>query len=146
MSFSCIKPVYYEKYQTIDNPWDKNKEYFFICEIDDQAANYNLSLQIRNNNLYSYQNLWLFLGEEQLGGSIVRDTIECILADSYGKWLGSGISIYQLNIPIRTNYNFPQKGSYTFTIRQGMRDENLKGIEQIGLRIEKTNKTKDIRQ
>ena len=137
ISFSCKKPAFFEKYQTIDNPWDKNKEYFFTCEIDEIDASYNLSLQIRNNNLYPYQNLWLFFAEEQPGGQVLRDTIECVLADGYGKWAGSGISIYHLNIPIRSGYTFPQQGQYTFAIRQGMRDEQLKGIEQIGVRIEK---------
>ena len=136
IGFSCAKPVFFEKYQTIDNPWDKNKEYFFTCEIDDQSVAYNLSVHIRNNNLYPYQNLWLFLGEEQPGGHVVQDTIECMLADNYGKWAGTGISVYQLDIPIRTNFYFPQSGTYTFTIRQGMRDEQLKGIEQIGVRVE----------
>ena len=135
--FSCTNSVYYEKHQTIDNQWDKNKEYFFACEIDDQSASYNLSLQIRNNNLYPYQNLWLFCAIETSEGPVLRDTIECLLADDYGKWIGTGISIYHLNIPIRTDYTFPQKGQYTFVIRQGMRDEQLKGIEQIGVQIEK---------
>ena len=135
--FSCTDAVYYEKYQTIDNPWNKNKEYFFTCEIDDQAASYDVSLQIRNNNLYPYQNLWLFCTIETPESPILSDTIECLLADDYGKWLGTGISIYHLNIPIRTGYTFPQKGLYTFAIRQGMRDEQLKGIVQIGVRIER---------
>jgi gliding motility-associated lipoprotein GldH len=137
MTFACTKPVYYEKYQTIDNPWDKNKEYFFTCEVEDSSVSYNLSLNIRNNNLYPYQNLWLFFAEEQPDGNVLRDTIECILADDYGKWIGSGISVYHLNIPVRTGYTFPQTGSYTFTVRQGMRDVQLKGIEQIGVRIER---------
>jgi len=139
MAFACIKPVYYEKYQTIDTPWDKNTSYFFTCEMEDLSASYNLSVQIRNNNLYPFQNLWLFFAQEQPNGTIVRDTVECILADGYGKWTGSGISVYHLTIPIRSNYNFPQKGSYIFTIRQGMRVDQLKGIQQLGLRIEKNN-------
>jgi gliding motility-associated lipoprotein GldH len=134
---SCTKPIYYEQYQTIDNPWNKNKEYFFTCEIEDHTVFYNISINIRNNNLYPYQNLWLFYTEEQPENLILRDTIECMLADNYGKWIGSGISIHHLNIPIRTQYKFPRKGLYTFTIRQGMREDRLKGIEQLGLRIEK---------
>jgi len=94
-------------------------------------------LQIRNNNLYPYQNLWLFVAEKQPDGTIVRDTVECMLADEYGKWVGTGISIFNSDIPIRVGYTFPQRGQYTFTIRQGMRDERLKGIEQIGIRIER---------
>lgn len=134
---SCTKSVYYEKYQTIDNQWDKNKEYFFIYEIEDNSVSYNLSLEIRNNNFYPYQNVWFFCTEEQPGGSVLRDTMECILADDFGKWHGTGISIYHLSVPIRTNYLFPDTGQYTFNIRQGMRDDRLKGIEQIGVRIEK---------
>ena len=136
---SCAKTVFYEKYQTIDNPWDKNKEYFFTCEIEDNSVSYNISLEIRNNNLYPYQNLWLFCSEVQPAGVILRDTIECMLADDFGKWYGTGISIYHLSIPVRTRHIFPYKGKYTFNIRQGMRDERLKGIEQIGVCIEKNN-------
>ena len=135
--YSCTSSVYYEQYQTVDNPWDKDKEYFFTCEIENYAVSYDLSLLVRNNNLYPYRNLWLFLAEEQPGGRILRDTIECILADDFGKWVGSGISIYHMRIPIYTGYAFPQKGQYTIAIRQGMRDEQLKGIEQIGVRLEK---------
>ena len=137
IGFSCTESACYEQYQTVDNPWDKNKEYFFVVDIEDPAVSYNVSVSIRNNNLYPYQNLWLFYTTTQPGGLVLRDTIECMLADDYGKWLGSGISIYHLNIPLQTRYTFPQKGQYTFAIRQGMRDEKLKGIEQIGVRIEK---------
>ena len=136
---SCTRTVYYEKYQTVDTQWDKNKEYFFIYEIDDNSVSYNLSLEIRHNNLYPYQNLWLFCTEEQPGEVFVRDTIECILADDFGKWVGSGISIYHLSVPVRTKYTFSQTGQYTFNIRQGMRDNLLRGIEQIGVRIEKNS-------
>ncbi len=135
--FSCTNSAYYEKYQTIEGQWDKNKELFFIYEIDDSLASYNLLLEIRNNNLYPYQNLWLFCSEEQPEGTLRRDTIECILADDFGKWKGTGISIYHISVPIRTKYIFPNKGKYTFIIRQGMRDDRLRGIEQIGVRIEK---------
>ena len=136
---SCTKPAYYEQYQTIENPWYKNREYFFTCQIEDTAVTYNISLEIRNNNFYPYQNLWLFYAEEHPDSPVLRDTVECILADDFGKWYGSGISIYHLSIPLRTQHHFPQKGQYTFSFRQGMRDESLKGIEQIGVRIEKNN-------
>ena len=134
---SCTKPAYYEKFQTIDNQWDHNKEYYFTYQIEDSLASYTMSLEVRNNNFYPYQNVWFFCVEEQPGGSVLRDTIECILADDFGKWYGSGISIYHLSVPIRTGYTFPHTGQYTFTIRQGMRDDRLKGIEQIGVRVEK---------
>ena len=134
---SCSNPAYYEKYQTIEGQWDKHRELFFIYEIDDSLASYNLTLEIRNNNLYPFQNLWLFCAEEQPEGTIRRDTIECMLADDFGKWKGRGIAVFHLSVPIRTRHIFPHTGKYTFNIRQGMRDDRLRGIEQIGIRIEK---------
>jgi gliding motility-associated lipoprotein GldH len=134
---SCAEPVFYEQFQTIDSQWDKNKEYFFTYQIEDHSASYTMSLEIRNNNLYPYQNIWFFCSETQPEGTVLRDTIECVLADDFGKWYGPGISIYHLRLPIRKQHLFPQPGQYTFSIRQGMRDERLKGIEQIGLCIEK---------
>jgi gliding motility-associated lipoprotein GldH len=134
---SCTKPVFYEQYQALDTQWDKNKEVFFVFDIADNSASYNISLNIRNNNLYPYQNLWLFCAQEQPDGVTLRDTIECTLADDFGKWLGTGISLYHLNIPMRNQYKFPMQGPYTISIRQGMRDDKMVGIEQIGVRIEK---------
>lgn len=101
----------------------------------DISVPYDLTLEIRNNNLYPYQNLWLFCNEERPIGSLQRDTIECILADEFGKWYGHGISLYQSSFPIRSQYRFPHVGQYTFSFRQGMRDDALKGIQEIGFTV-----------
>ncbi|MDR2919514.1 MAG: gliding motility lipoprotein GldH [Tannerella sp.] len=135
--FSCTSTDFYNQYQIIDEKWEKEKEFYFTFEIEDNSSLYNLSVEIRNNNSYPYQNLWLFCTEEQPVGPIWRDTIECTLADDFGKWYGTGMSIFHQSIPIRTTYKFPYKSQYTFSIRQGMRDSNLQGIEEIGVRIEK---------
>ncbi|MDR1403905.1 MAG: gliding motility lipoprotein GldH [Tannerellaceae bacterium] len=137
--FSCGKnQTVYNQYQTIEHStWEKNKEYYFTFQIDDTTIPYHITLEIRNNNLYPYQNLWLFLDEESPAGLMVRDTMEYMLADDFGKWLGSGISLFQTSFPIKTNYLFSKTGRYTFGFRQGMRSDTLRGIQEIGLRIEK---------
>ncbi|MDR1623736.1 MAG: gliding motility lipoprotein GldH [Tannerellaceae bacterium] len=137
--FSCGRnQVVYNQYLAIDHSaWEKGKEYYFTFQIDDPAVPYNITLEIRNNNLYPYQNLWLLLQEESPVGPMARDTMECVLADDFGKWLGSGISLFQTSFPIKTNYLFTNTGRHTFSFRQGMRNDTLKGIQEIGLRIEK---------
>ncbi|SEG04915.1 MULTISPECIES: gliding motility lipoprotein GldH [Parabacteroides] len=136
--FSCENQALYDQYQAIDNTsWEKNKEYYFTFHVTDISTPYNLTLEIRNNNLYPYQNLWLFCNEELPVGPLKRDTIECTLADEYGKWYGHGISLFQSSFPIRTNYLFPYEGQYTFSFRQGMRNEALPGIQEIGMRVKK---------
>lgn len=138
--FSCENSALYDRYQAIDNSkWEKNKEYYFTFEVEDISVPYDMSLEVRNNNLYPYQNLWLFCNEELPFGPLQRDTIECVLADEYGKWHGHGISLFQSSFPIRKQYTFPLKGQYTFSFRQGMRDDTLIGIQEIGLRIVKSS-------
>lgn len=138
LAFSCDAPALYEQYQAIDNTtWEKDKEYYFTFHITDADAPYDLTLEVRNNNLYPYQNLWLFCNEEPPIGPLKQDTIECLLADAFGKWYGHGISLFQSSFPIRRNYVFPHEGRYTFSFRQGMRNDRLKGIQEIGFRVEK---------
>jgi gliding motility-associated lipoprotein GldH len=138
---SCGKDqVVYNQYQAIDHSaWEKGKEYYFTFQIDENTVPYNITLEIRNNNLYPYQNLWILLKEEPPVGPMARDTMECMLADDFGKWLGNGISLFQTSFPIKTNYLFTDTGSYTFSFRQGMRNDTLKGIQEIGLLIEKAS-------
>lgn len=134
--FSCDSGTVFEQYRPIENGiWGIDEEYYFTCRITDARQAYDISLNIRNNNLYPYQNLWVFWQEEQPGNILVRDTLECMLADDFGKWYGKGVSLFESSFPLRTAYHFPDTGSYTFSFRQGMRTEQLKGIQEIGVKI-----------
>lgn len=134
--FSCHPETLYNQYQVIDGTeWGKEKVYYFTFEVNDISKPYDVQLYIRNNNQYPYQNLWLFVNEEPPVGSLQKDTIECMLADEYGKWFGHGISLYESSFPIRECYYFPYAGQYTFSFRQGMRDSILPGIQEIGICI-----------
>lgn len=133
---SCEYPALYDRYQPVEQTgWGKEKVYYFTFEVQDTAVPYDLTLNIRNNNLYPYQNLWLFCSEEHPIGPLRQDTIECMLADEYGKWYGNGLSLFHTGFPIRTHYKFPHAGQYTFSFRQGMRRDTLIGIQEIGLTV-----------
>lgn len=141
LCLSCQAPTLYDQFQAIENAtWEKDKEYYFTFTIPETSTPYNLTLEIRNNNLYPFQNLWIFYQIEQPIGPIQKDTIECMLADDFGKWYGKGISLFQAEFPLRSNYYFPNPGQYTFSFRQGMRTDALKGIQEIGFRVEKAER------
>ena len=134
--FSCTKEALYDQHQPMENAlWEKNKEYYFSFQVTDISMPYDVTLEIRNNNLYPFQNLWVFCSEEQPIGPLKRDTIECMLADDYGKWHGKGISLFQSSFPVRKKFSFPHTGQYTFSVRQGMRNDSLPGIQEIGIRV-----------
>jgi len=137
---SCGNPAVYHQYRSFPSEgWNKEQEVFFTFMIEEAAIPYNVILEIRNNNLYPYQNLWVFYREELPGGAVRQDTMQCMLANDLGKWYGKGISLFVSEFPIRSGYTFPMAGQYTFGFRQGMRRDTLAGIQAIGLRVERDN-------
>ncbi len=71
-------------------------------------------------------------------GGILQDTVNCILADNRGKWLGKGVGdLWDLRIPYVGGFKFAQSGKYTVSLEQAMRVNNgLNGITDVGLRVE----------
>ena len=138
--FSCNPTIVFSEFQHVpDKAWDKQVEFTFHFEIKDVTIPYNISLQLRNSRLYKYQNAGFILEERHPSEVSIKDTIECILADSTGKWAGNGITLFQNQLLIKENYHFPDTGAYSIGIRHAMLDDPLRGIEDIGIRIEKAN-------
>lgn len=136
---SCDSSKYYEEFVPIpDDTWNREKILSFDVNISDTSTAYNIYIYVRNLSRYEYSNLYLFVTAHSPDGYMVRDTIETILADESGKWLGQGAaSIFTLKYPYRTHIRFPVRGIYTFDLEQAMRVQDLKFISDMGLRIEK---------
>jgi gliding motility-associated lipoprotein GldH len=136
--FSCAPDeIFFEYHSLNENGWNKEEAAVFQLNIDDSTMVYDTYLAIRNNNDYPFSNLWLFVDINAPDGSIRTDTVNIDLADVYGKWYGKGLSLYNLTVPYEKSFRFPKKGLYRYVIRQGMRENSLKGISDIGLKISK---------
>jgi gliding motility-associated lipoprotein GldH len=136
---ACAPNDVYMQYQTVHaEGWSKDSLYTFDVPISDSLARYNVYINIRNRGEYPYQNLWLFLKKISPDSVITNDSIECYLADQRGKWLGTGAgSLMEMPVLYQQNVRFETNGTYQYQIVQGMRDDLLIGINDIGLRIEK---------
>ena len=136
---ACDSKRVYE--QNIDIPeyiWDKDNPVYFDVEIKDTVSLHNVYINIRNASGYAYSNLYLFLDTKYPNNSMSRDTIECILADPSGKWLGDGSGdIWDNQILFKKNVRFKQIGTYKFRYEQAMRMPKLPMMMDVGLRIEK---------
>nr|NQU93868.1 gliding motility lipoprotein GldH [Bacteroidota bacterium] len=120
-----------------DDGWHKDSATYFQVNVDDTIGLYNFYINLRHSAAYRFSNFYLFLNSELPNGNITRDTIELILADHTGKWLGKGFgSIKDNQVLVRKNLRFPLKGTYKFSIEQGMRKDLLKGIKDVGIRVE----------
>ena len=138
---SCDSNRVYEEYKEIPGyTWNMNNTLRFEIDVTDTISVHNLYINVRNTGGYAYSNLWLFVKRTSPGGNVLEDKFECNLATEKGKWFGTGFGdIFDLQIPFKQNMVFQKPGIYVFEIVQGMRDEELKEVVNIGLRLEKAN-------
>jgi len=136
---SCDPNLVFEKNIKIqDGIWYRENIVHFEVVIEDTISSHNLFVNVRNTSLYPMSNLYLFIETTAPSGHSVRDTVEVILADEKGKWLGSGLGdIWDLQQLYKQNVRFAQRGKYSFKFKQAMRTEKLPFILDVGLRVEK---------
>jgi len=138
--FSCDPSrVYEENIKIPEGVWLHEHPIAFEVAITDTITPYNLYINVRNSGMYPMQNLYVFITTTAPSGHSVKDTVQVMLADNKGKWLGKGLGdIWDLQRPYKRNVRFVQTGKYLFEFEQAMRMEKLPFILDVGLRIEKT--------
>ncbi len=137
---SCDDASLFEENRSIpDTGWDSSNVISFNVDIKDPSTPADFYINVRNADGYPYSNLYLFIKTKFPNGKRSVDTLECMLADENGKWIGKGMGdIYDNRIPFKKNVRFPLAGTYTFEIGHGMRITPLPLIMDVGLRIEKS--------
>jgi gliding motility-associated lipoprotein GldH len=135
---SCTNTSVYN--QNIDIPaevWSLDSTAIFKVDINDTISAHSIYVNVRNTTDYRNCNLYLFIRTTSPQGATLTDTLECILADKRGKWLGRGFGAIRDNqIPYKRFIRFPEIGTYEFSLQQGMRAQNLKGISSVGVKVE----------
>ena len=141
--FSCTTFDLYEKAVAIPgHNWKSDFKPSFTFTIKDTVPAYQLYLILRHNDKYNYNNIYLNLKIKAPD----KDTMQTArydlpLANNENGWLASGMDdIYEHRIPLTPTgqqFYFKKPGNYTFTIEQIMRENPLKNVLNVGLRIEK---------
>ncbi|GIV42399.1 MAG: gliding motility lipoprotein GldH [Vicingaceae bacterium] len=136
---ACDKTRVFEKNLPVEGDgWHKDSTAYFYWEIEDTANFYNVLINVRHLTGYSYRNLYLFIDWYSPSKKHARDTFNIILADEKGKWLGEGSGNVRFRTaPYKIGVKFPEPGRYVLKIKQAMRHEQLKGILDLGVRVEK---------
>jgi gliding motility-associated lipoprotein GldH len=136
---SCDRDRVYDKFKDIkDGVWNRAAIIKFDVQIDDTISYNNVFINVRNKGNYRFSNIYFFIKTIYPDKRISIDTIDCLLADDKGKWLGKGLGdLKDDRFLIKKYLRFLQKGIYTFEFQQAMRIDNLEGIKSIGIRIEK---------
>jgi gliding motility-associated lipoprotein GldH len=142
--YSCDKKRVFDEYKTVGSAWHKDSIITFDLPILDSTKRYNLFINLRDNNNYQYNNLFLIVSTEKPNGYTKVDTLEYQMASPDGTLLGEGFTdIKESKLFYKENVMF--KGKYKVHIKQAVRETGkvpgvmlLEGITDVGLRIEKT--------
>jgi len=137
---SCSKDVVFSQYHTFENKeWFAKDKVTFDMEMKDLNSLNDISVMIRHADSYPYSNLYLFLTTKYPDGKVTTDTLECILANGKGEWMGDGAGdIFDITIPLKRNTRFPLAGKYSFTFEQAMRTDPLPMIMDFGFEVKKS--------
>jgi gliding motility-associated lipoprotein GldH len=142
---SCDSDRVFDDYKSLPSQWNKDSILTFNIKNIDTLQSYNLFINVRNNNDFEYSNLFLISEIQFPQGKVITDTLEYEMAAPNGKWLGTGFGDVKENkLWYKEKVRFPESGKYKVSIKHAMRKngseqgiENLKGITEIGFRIEK---------
>ncbi len=140
---SCAKNDVLEKNVTIkDMAWSSSDKHTITFNIDDTLSYYNIFITFRHNDAYKYNNVWLNVYTKDPGETkVTKQQLDLTLGNNKTGWLGSGMDdIFYHRVRItRTPTRFPKKGVYEFTLEQIMRDDPLKNVLNVGLRVERAS-------
>jgi len=145
---SCDSKAIFDNYESLPDKWNKNKEVVFKFEAPDTTNTYDLFINLRNNNSYNFNNLYVITDLEYPNGKTIIDTLEYKMAAPDGTLLGEGFTDVKENKLWYKGYKepfvFSEMGQYTFKVEQAMRKygdingvDDLEGITEIGFRVEK---------
>ena len=135
---SCMNSSEEVKINKLNGNWDKKAEQKFDFKIKDAQNPKNIIFVVRNNNDYPYSNIRLFVNFSDLKSKKkITDTLNYVLAQPNGEWIGKGFGDTKETLfQYKLNYKFPANGDYSIGIIQAMRADKLRGIEDIGVKIE----------
>lgn len=134
----CKQSMYQSSKSLPNKIWEVGDKITFDVEVTDTMTGYDFYIDLRNDAMYPYANIYMFVSTTFPSGKTAKDTVECILADGSGRWLGTGLGdILDNHILFKQNISFPNSGVYSFQFEQGMRTEALPSVLDVGISIEK---------
>jgi gliding motility-associated lipoprotein GldH len=140
--FSCDKKRVFDEYKSVGSAWNKDSIVTFDLPVLDSTKRYNLFVNLRDNNNYKYNNLFLIVSLESPNGYTKVDTLEYEMANPDGTLLGEGFTdLKESKLYYKENVRF--RGKYKVHIKQAVRENGkvpgvtlLEGITEVGFRIE----------
>lgn len=137
---ACNGQTAYHAFRSLpDRGWLRQDTVNFQVEVPDSFTTYSLYVEVRNNAAYPYRNLPLSVtGYTPDSLRLPADTFQLMLADTLGRWNGQGWGgLYQAAFQAG-NVSIGKAGTYRFQVAYTLPDTLLKGISDVGIRLDRS--------
>ena len=137
---SCDRAMVYDEFTRIGNhSWKWEDPAVFDFEMNDTSSLYNILINLRHTTEYPLSNLYMFVHVAGPSGQQMTDTINFLLAEKSGRWIGKGVGhLREIGYLYKKNTMFPIPGEYRITLEQAMRLPAVP-VSEVGIRIERAN-------
>ena len=136
---SCTTVDLYER--TVSLPgheWKSTNKPEFSFTITDTTVLYQVFFVIRHTEKYNYNNIWVNYYYQPPNDTLHKEAREFQLATNEKGWLATGMDdIYEHRIKLSPDAGKLKAGSYKFILENIMREDPLKEVLNVGVRIEK---------
>ena len=129
---ACRGNIEYSQFSSIPSEkWHMDSVAQFDFTISDTTIDYQVLIYLRHTENYPYQNMWLFVEDDDRG-----DSIEFYLADDRGQWLGDRHhGFIEMPVLYEEARHYADTGKHSMRIAHGMRDSLLRGVTDVGVEI-----------
>lgn len=139
---SCDKNRLYEENREFgDRAWKATEEPRFDFVVKDTSQQYNLYYNVRNSLSYPYARIFItFHLYDSVGKELSKKLVNHDLFDQKtGRPLGdSGLGdLYDHQFLLLKGHHFSFPGKYSVKLDQFMRQDTLRGVIAVGMRIER---------
>lgn len=138
---ACQNSTVYHSYLPVPTKgWERGDTLVYALPSSVPAGEYEMAVGIRYLDAYPYRDIWLSIScNMQDTLHYATDTLQLFLADEAGDRVGSGSGgLYQCTLPYKMSFSIRQEGqSRTIRVVQIMKDNPLKGISDVGVRLKK---------
>jgi gliding motility-associated lipoprotein GldH len=135
---ACTTVDLYEKTISFPNhEWKSDNKPEFSFAIKDTTSLYKVFFIMRHTEKYNYNNIWINLYSQPAGDTMHKVVYEIPLATNEKGWLGTGIDdIYEHRLQLTGAVKF-KAGVNKLLLENIMREDPLKHVLNVGIRIEK---------
>ena len=136
---SCTTVDLYER--TVSLPgheWKSTNKPEFHFTIADTTTLYQVYFVIRHTEKYNYNNIWVNYYYQPPNDTLHKEAREFQLATNEKGWLATGMDdIYEHRIKLAPDAGKLKAGTYKFILENIMREDPLKEVLNVGVRVEK---------